>query len=194
MTPNHRSIAALGLMFLARQEGVGASRIEDTSRASRTLQAPGSSRLVEYQVKARCVSLLPDYIKWPSNGPEGRPIVIGVVGDSLFENYLNDLFTPGSPLSRKGRLMYLQARQSLETCDVLFICDSESERLYEILRRIKGRPILTVADSPDFARRGVMINLVLDRDRIALEINLNALRASGLEVSPHILKNAKIIE
>ncbi len=156
-------------------------------------QAPSASRLAEYQAKARYLSILPDYVKWPEDqGKKG--LVIGVIGDSRFENYLNDLFTPGNPHSRTGRIIYLQSRQALEGCDVIFICDSESEWLYEILKKVRGRSILTIGDSPDFARRGVMINLVVERNRIGLEVNLAAVRSSHLEISSHVLKNAKLID
>lgn len=190
MTPNLLHTAVItGLMFL------GGGDVHATTPAA-MVQPTAANRQDEYRLKARYVSLLPDHVTWPAAcGPITRQLTIGVVGESSFGNHLNDLFVPGKPQSRRGRLIYIARNlRVIETCDVLFICESESERLYEILRMIKGRPILTIADSPDFARRGVMINLVTDRDRINLEVNLPAARLSELQVSPQVLKNAKIIE
>jgi len=189
------SVALIGLVLMARSLAGAAEGASWNLEARASLQNASPTTPGEYQVKARYVSVLPDYIKWPQgSGLEGRQLVIGVIGESPFERYLDDLFTPGKGQSRKARIVYLQNRQGVESCDVLFIPESESDRLYEILRRTKGRPILTIGDSPDFARRGVMVNLLLDRNRVALEVNLTTLRNSGLEVSSHILKNAKIIE
>ncbi|MDP2876812.1 MAG: YfiR family protein, partial [Holophaga sp.] len=147
---------------------------------------PTADRMDEYRLKARCVRVFPDYVTWPADcGPKNRPLVIGVVGESPFGNHLNDLFSVANQQQNKPQLLYITKNlRAIETCDVLFICETESDRLYEILRMIKGRPILTIADSPDFARRGVMINLVMDRDRISLEVNLPILRLSELQVSP----------
>lgn len=196
MVPILRPAPLMGLILLVQPQtfAVGGEALEPLGEG-RFSQSFISSRLAEYQLKARYLSILPDYVKWPEGQGHGkRPLVIGVIGDSLFEDYLNDLFAPGKPHSRNGRVVYLQNRQALETCDVLFICESESEWLYEILKKVKGRSILTIGDSPDFARRGVMINLVMERDRIGLEVNLPAVRSSNLEISSHVLKNAKLID
>lgn len=189
------AIALQGLMLVARPQAWRA----DTGAGERgdrgIVQNPGSRLPGEYQIKARYLSVLPEYIQWPSGRAKApRLLVIGVIGESPFENHLDDLFSPGKPQSKKGKVLYLPNLQGLEACDVLFIPESESDRLFEVLRKVKGRPVLTIGDSPDFARRGVMVNLVLDRDRVSLEVNLTSLRNSGLEVSGHILKNAKIIE
>jgi len=196
MFPILRTAPLTGLMLLAQaQTFVAGGEALRLPREGRSNQSSTPNRLAEYQVKARYLSTLPDYVKWPEgHGRERGPLVIGVIGDSMFENYLNDLFAPGKPQSRNGRLVYLENRQGIEACDVIFICASESEWLYEILKRVKGRSILTIGDSPDFGRRGVMINLVMERDRIGLEVNLPAVRNSNLEVSSHVLKNAKIID
>ncbi len=194
MSPFLRAASA-SLMLLARPQAFGGDA-EAWAPAGVLLAQPAPANPTgEFQQKARILSLLPEYITWPADsGQSGRPLVIGVVGDSPFGSHLDAFFTPGQPQSRKGRVLYLNNLRAIETCDVLFICESESERLYEILRRVKDRPILTMGASPDFARRGVMVNLVLDRGRIGLEVNRTACRLSRLEVSAHILKNAKIIE
>ncbi len=196
MLPFLRPATLLGLILLVQpQTFVSGGEALGSPKEGRSPQSSPPNRLAEYQAKARYLSILPDYVKWPeSHGQGKRALVIGVIGDSLFENHLDELFAPGKPHARKGRVVYLQNRQAIESCDVIFICESESEWLYEILKRVKGRPILTIGDSPDFARRGVMINLVVERDRIGLEVNLPAVRNSNLEVSSHVLKNAKLID
>jgi|GEM_PF-2259925 len=196
LSPLSRFAVTAGLMLMVRAEVSGRVAEAFAPAEAKLIQGTPSAPMGEYRLKASYVSLLPDYITWPaSSRQDGHQLVIGIVGESPFGNHLNDLFLPGKPQSTKSRLVYITNNlRAIENCDVLFICESESERLYEILRKIKGRPVLTLADSPDFARRGVMINLFLDRDRIGFEVNLPALRSSGLEMSPHILKNAKIIE
>jgi len=193
MVPILRSSPLLGLMLMVQPQTLVSGGEAVKSPGEKHLARSSTvGRLAEYQAKARYLSILPDYVKWPE-GRGGEPLVIGVIGDSQFENYLNDLFAPGKPHARTKRVVYLQSRQAIETCDVIFICESESEWLYEILKRVNGRSILTIGDSPSFARRGVMINLVVEHDRIGLEVNLSALRSSGLEVSSHVLKNARLI-
>ena len=49
-----------------------------------------------------------------------------------------------------------------------------------VLERVKGRPILTVADAEGFARAGVMVGLVRTGARVGFEVNLASTREAGL--------------
>lgn len=146
-------------------------------------------RLPEYQTKAKLIRNLMSYVQWPQE--QGRPLVLGVMGVSPFENYLNDL---SKGRGTQIRLMFFRSLKGLEGCDAVFICDSEADRLPEILRALQGRPILTLGDSSGFARRGVMINLRVADERIALEVNLRAARQAGLEISSAVLSRSKVFE
>jgi hypothetical protein len=80
----------------------------------------------------------------------------------------------------------------LKGCDTLFVSSSEKKSLTAILEAVKGSGVLTVADMEGFLDAGGMINLLLDPDRkICFEINLDATRQSGLEVSSKLLRLAK---
>ncbi len=83
----------------------------------------------------------------------------------------------------------------MSECDVVFIPDSFEGSLDGLLRLLKGKPVLTVADAPGFANRGVIVNLaVQDNSRTRLEINLPALKQSGLIISPQVLRGATLVE
>ncbi len=150
---------------------------------------PQEPRRPEYQTKAQLIRNLMSYVHWP--GEAGRTLVLGILGASPFEGYLNDLPKGrGVPI----RLVFFRTLQGLEGCDAVFICDSEADRLPDILRAAQGRSILTLGDTPGFARRGVMINLVLTDERVGLEVNLRAAREAGLEISSAVLSRAKVFE
>lgn len=151
--------------------------------------APQETRLPEYQTKAKLIHNLMNYVRWPQE--QGRPLVLGIMGVSPFENYLSDLSVGRGS---KIRLMFFRSLKGLEGCDAVFICDSEADRLPEVLRALQGRPILTLGDTSGFARRGVMINMRLADERIALEVNLRAARQAGLEISSAVLSRSKVFE
>jgi hypothetical protein len=154
-------------------------------------------KLPEYQVKAKFLGALAEYVNWPSRpwqADKDRPIVLGVVGNSPFDQFLDETFARQTIKGHKVRIVYPKNIYNTLSCDLLFICESEADRIQDILSPLKGKPILTVGDSPEFAKKGVMLNFFMDRDRILFEINLNAVRSSGLEISSHVLKLAKIVE
>jgi hypothetical protein len=79
----------------------------------------------------------------------------------------------------------------IKTCHVLFISRSETDRLEQILASVKGRNILTVGDAEDFALRGGMIQLVTEKNKIRMRINLEAVKAAGLTISSKLLRVAE---
>jgi hypothetical protein len=78
-------------------------------------------------------------------------------------------------------------------CDILFISQSEGNRVEAILASLNNRPTLTVSDLDRFARRGGMIHLVTDGNRIRLAINLEAAQAAHLTISSKLLRVAEIV-
>ena len=86
----------------------------------------------------------------------------------------------------------VQRATVLKGGDTLFVSLSEKKSLTAILEAVKGSGVLTVADTEGFLDAGGMINLLLDPDRkICFEINLDATRQSGWEVSLKLLRLAK---
>ncbi|OQA38007.1 MAG: hypothetical protein BWY56_00461 [Acidobacteria bacterium ADurb.Bin340] len=145
------------------------------------------ARRPEYQTKADLIRNLVNYVNWPQNGD--RPLRLGVMGVSPFEGHLNNL---ASGRGRRIRLAFFRSMKGLEDCDAVFICESEEERLPEILRALQGRPTLTLGDTPGFAQRGVMINLVVTQERVVLEVNLKMARQADLGISSAVLSRAKV--
>ena len=71
---------------------------------------------------------------------------------------------------------------------------SEATRLAGILESLRGRPVLTIAETPGFARSGGIINLTTNPDdRIRFEINAGIAKRVGLRLSSKRLDLAEII-
>ena len=151
----------------------------------------------EYLIKARYLLVLADYVTWPAGtelGGNGRPLILGILGTAPFDAQRNGILLGREVKGHYLTVRYLRNFRDADTCDILFIGESESQHLAEILKLIRNKPILTIGDTPDFGRRGVMINLFQEQARVRFEINLASVRASGLEVGSRVLKLAKMIE
>lgn len=148
------------------------------------------SRSPEYEVKAKVLRTLGSYVNWPpASRREGQPFVIGILGDSPFEHHLDTQARGKVVHNRKVQVVYLRTlhTESILACDLLYICESEYDRVVDILRICKGKPVLTVGDSPGFAGRGVIINLVVSTEKVGFEVNTRAAKESGLEINSIIL-------
>lgn len=161
-----------------------------------SLAAPAQDAPREYQIKAAFLYNFAQFTEWPKDAFAGTndPIVIGVLGTNPFGTFL-DQTVKGEII--RGRPLIIEHYKSVEeikTCHILYIGHSEWRRLEQVVRRLKGKPILTVSDSPNAADEGVDIGFVTEHNRIKLQINLEAIKSTALVVSSKLLRLAQIVK
>lgn len=159
--------------------------------------AQDAPRMPEYHVKAQYLGTLCDYAQWPGAngvGDKSQPFRIGILGESPFQDFLGTIWSTKKIQGHKVAVRVSSRVMDLLDSNVIFICESESDRLTEILRAIRGKPILTIGDTTEYANRGVMVNLYMQQKQVRFEININALRASGMSISPQVLNLARIVK
>jgi hypothetical protein len=149
----------------------------------------------EYQVKAVFLYNFAQFVEWPAAAfaDERAPLVIAVLGEDPFGPDL-DAAVRGETVNNRPLLVrrYRDISQ-VEACHILFISGSEASHLEKILGALRGRTILTVGDSENFAHRGGMVGFVTQHNRIRLRISLNAVTAVDLTISSKLLRLADIV-
>jgi len=157
--------------------------------------AAQDSRPTDYQVKAAYLTNLGRFVnQWSAKtGSPDETFDICVLGQDPFGPDL-DRAVKGekigaSPLAAKR----IPAPQDVAGCRVLYISGSGDTQLSAVLAALGTAPVLTVSDSPDFVKRGGMIQLVLDGDHVRFEINIAAARRAGLTLSSELLKLARTV-
>lgn len=100
----------------------------------------------------------------------------------------------------KGKVLHIEVHssgllssESRTQCHILYISQSEKNRLELILGEIRAAPILTVSDISDFASRGGMIGLIEKNKQIRFNINGSAINQSGLRISSKLYKLANTV-
>ena len=79
-------------------------------------------------------------------------------------------------------------------CRILFVAASESARTDEIIQFQNAASVLTIAEAPDFAKRGGIIALTLgDDSKIRFAINVDAASQASLTISSRLLTLATIV-
>jgi hypothetical protein len=148
----------------------------------------------EYDLKAVFLFNFVTFVDWPKDAVSAQaPFVIGVLGEDPFGKALDEVIA-----GEKFRQSPLQARrchtlEEARQCHILFISASEAANLPAILAELRGKPVLTVADTPRFTEAGGMIGFSTD-SRVQLHINPAAARRSGLAISSKLLRMAKVVE
>lgn len=142
----------------------------------------------EYALKAAILYNVALFTDWPRG--LGEEVVLCVLGSEAFGPELDAL--NGEPLGpRRMAVRRLARLDPLAECNLVFISRAAREALPGVLSSLADRPVLTVADSPGAARAGAGIYLGVEAARPTLEINLKAVRASGLSLSSKLLRLAR---
>lgn len=149
--------------------------------------------VAEYQLKAAFLQRFAQFVDWPADRAPNAPIVIGVVGVDPFGAYLDELVADEQLGTHPFEIRRYRQATDVDGCDILFVSHSELLRLGEILSRTGRRPILTVSDIEDFARRGGVIELATDRNRVVLKVNVAAARSANLTLSSKLLRSAQLV-
>ncbi len=149
----------------------------------------------EYQVKAAFLYNFAKFIQWPSDAQadEGA-FVITILGRDPFGSALDDTLQGKTIDNRKISLRRVSRPEDVGSSRILFVGDSERDRLAQILKQIGTRAVLTVGEMNQFAERGGVIRFKMDQDRIRFEINVAAAERSRLRISSQLLKLAEIVD
>jgi hypothetical protein len=151
----------------------------------------------EYQVKAVLLLNLARFVEWPASAFDSpqSPLVIGVLGRDDFGPLLDEVVRGETVGGRAIELQRYPSMEYLRSCHLLFISQSEEQRMEVTLARLEARPILTVSDTPRFTRAGGVVRLFTKPDgKLGLRINLHAARRSNLTLSALLLRVAEIVD
>ncbi len=187
-----RAIAGLvvGIIALA---AVPAARAQSVDVAGAGSAQPAKiSR--EYLIKAAILYNFAKFAEWPTAAFSNdiAPLRICVIGDDPFGPALDSL--RGKTVRNRTLLTASIAKiEDAAACHILFVSDSEAERLQAILDAVGALPILTVADISRFAYSGGIIALKKVDNRSRIEINIGAADQAGLKLSSKLLRLADTV-
>jgi hypothetical protein len=128
----------------------------------------------EYNVKAAMLYGFGRYITWPEAAFENdtSPFVIGVLGDYPFGDALDRIAARKTIQGRRIQIRRLKATDACPDCQILFVTRTiSSEVELAAIRKCSNEYVLLVGESPDFARRGGIINFFLHGDTVRFEFN-----------------------
>ena len=153
-------------------------------------------RALEYRVKAEFLYNFARFVEWPegSQDQDGEAIVIGILGEDPFGPTLESVIrgkNVGGKRLRVKRMEHLV--EETGGCHLLFISQSQTERLPEILRRVQGGAVLTVGDSEGSAQRGTVIGFLIEDETVQFEVNLQAAEQAGIKISSRLLRVGRIV-
>lgn len=169
-----------GLAFLSGWLGI----------ADAGLAAPTDDNSLEYSVKAAFLLKFGTFVEWPpdKNSDARTPLNIGILGEDPFGSQIDQLITVRSEGERPVRVVRIRTIEQAKNMHVLFIGDSEKNRIDSIIAALQGNSVLTVAG---FENPGIIISFVIEDNKVRFDINLDQAQRSGLKLSSKLLSVAK---
>lgn len=158
--------------------------------------AQDSSVSSEYLIKAGFIYNFANLVQWPANAfaQPDSPIVIGILGEDPFGTVLDRVLAGKKVNGRVFLVKRLKSVTDLKECHIVFVSSSEMTHLADAIHVVKGMPILTIGEIPGFAKRGGMINLVLEDNKVHFEVNVEAAKEADLNISSRLLALARIVQ
>lgn len=149
----------------------------------------------EYQIKAAFLFNFTQFVEWPSQAfADARsPLVIGVLGEDPFSGMLEQTVRGESVNGHSLVVEHYGKIEELKSCHLLFINLPKSEQLEKALTSLKERSILTVGDASNFARKGGMIRLFAEDNKMRFQVNLEVVKEANLSISSKLLRLADIV-
>ena len=172
---------------------LGVALAGHAAASAATPPAPSITR--ENEIKAAALYNIIVFTDWPPTAfaDAKSPLVIGVLGRGPIADLLKDLVENEQWHGRRVTLESYASPAQVKDCHVLFIGRSEHEGWSALRGQWARRPVLTVSDAPDFARRGGIVQLGIEHNRLKLTVNLAAARIGGLTISSKVLRLSDVV-
>lgn len=152
-------------------------------------------KLYEQKIKAGLVYNLLKYTSWPNSDKSAThrsAIKVCIFGADPFDGYL-------APLEGRTAnqaiisIVHITQIDEVHRCQALIIHRSEEKQLAPLLEILSEKSVLTISDISQFSRRGGMVELAKEGEKIALFVNNKVVFNAGLVIEDPMLKLAKVV-
>ncbi len=146
----------------------------------------------EYEIKAAMIYRFAQFLEWPTDLFESNqsPLHICIAGPEPFGNSIDLVLKDQSVGTHKLLILRHPQVATATNCHLIFISRGQASETEKLLALLKGRPVLTIGEEDDFAKKGGHIRLYLQENKLRFDINLAAMERSGLKMHSQVMKLA----
>lgn len=155
------------------------------------------AQIEEFTLKALFLEAAIRFINWPnteeSTVVQENNFVVGVFPHDKMKPYLEKTFSAKKVKNKEVRFLEIDNMDEISECDLIFIPSSQKVNVRAIYEVAGKYPVLTVSDSPDLIRKGVILSLGTEKSRIACYINETEASKAGFKISHHLMQKSTVI-
>jgi hypothetical protein len=149
----------------------------------------------EYQLKAAFLFNFAKFIDWPTTSfpnPQS-PFVVCILGPDPFGHAIDEVLKGKTIADRPVAIVRIKTIAQVRQCHMVFISQSESFHLADIVQALHGSSVLLVGEADGFAEAGGTIQFALENNHVRFLINPDAAARAGLKVSSKLLSLARVV-
>ena len=157
--------------------------------------APAPLRSPEYAVKSAFLFNFAKFVEWPEGAARapGTHLRVCVLGDDPFGPVLDETITGKELGGLTLSVERLSRADEASECAIVFFGPALATWQRDALEYLRGRPVLTVGESQEFAEAGGVIGMFIESNRVRFAINPKAAERAGLRISSKLLSLARIV-
>lgn len=151
-------------------------------------------QLFEQKIKAGLVYNLLKYTTWSASKQnlDITNLQVCLFGDDPFDGYLSPLQGRTAQQAKIVIVHVLEVKET-ENCNIVIVHRSQEENISVLFEFLRDKQILTISDIPGFSKRGGMVELTKEGEKISMYINKSAVNHAGLDIQSRMLRLAKLV-
>jgi hypothetical protein len=151
--------------------------------------------LPEDQIKAGFLFNFTRFVEWNQTAfaAPDSPLLLCVLDDSAMADLLTGAAAGRIVNGRSVAVRPVKPADELRSCQVLFLSAPDERKAERILTSVKGKPVLTVGESPGFIQAGGLVNFSVQDNKIRLELDLDSANRAGLKISAKLIAVSKLV-
>jgi hypothetical protein len=149
----------------------------------------------EYEVKAAFVLNFVSLVSWPAGALDGAtPLEVAVLADADRFRSIEDALSGKNVAGHPVRVRRASSLDHVAGAHVVYVTDTSAVGAADVASATRGKNVLLIGEFENFARRGATINFYTEENKVRFEVNPEAAKAAGLQVSSRLLSVARIVE
>jgi hypothetical protein len=151
-----------------------------------------SRNTVDYSVHANIIYRFTKYVDWPDNKKTGE-FVIGVIGEPALVEELTTVTKNKKVGNQPIVVRNFQSNAASYNCHILFVGESESKDVPNIVEVTKSKSILIISEKNGLVKRGSCINFVVVGESLKLEFGVKNIETRDMKIASELLDLGTIV-
>ena len=165
-------------------------------------QLTAKAQTIDFSITANFIYQFTKYFSWPpapvnvayTGTSTSTEFVIGIIGDHQLADYLQHTTVTKKVGAQKIKVIEYSGTETSYNCNILYVSNAMSKCLKAIVTQNQSSSFLIVTEGIGLASKGSCINLIIENEKVKMEINKTNIQKRNLKVASEFLGLGRVIE